>query len=400
MNTGKTIFAQLMEYIPKYDFHKLVSKYKGNYKARTFSCWDQLLCMGYAQLSYRESLRDITACLNAQSHKLYPMGIRGNIAKSNLARANEQRDWRIYAELAQLLISRARSLYSNDPKFVLDLDNTVYALDSTTIDLCLSLFPWAKFRDHKAAIKLNTLLDLRGAIPTFIQLTTGLIHDVNVLDVLIPEPGSYYVMDKGYLDFARLYRFTQNQAFFVIRAKRNLTFQRMYSNPVNKSTGLRCDQIIRLKGYQSQKRYPEKMRRVKFYIENQDRYLVLLSNNFVIPAETIPELYRLRWDIELFFKWIKLIRRKDIEDGQHLRIKAFYGTSLNAVKTQVWIAVSMYVLVAIIKKSLNTERTLYTILQILSVSLFEKVPLYQLLTESCPKSQGGHSPNQLILWDL
>jgi len=317
--------------------------------------------------------------LNTQPNKLYHMGIRGNISISNLSRANEKRDWRIYADYAQVLISKARFLYHDDSDFLSDLNDTIYALDSTTIDLCLSLFPWAKFRKHKAAIKLHTLLDLQGSILSFIEVTTGLIHDVNILDILIPEPGSYYIMDRGYLDFERLYRLHQDKAFFVIRAKKNLAFRRLYSNPVDKTTGLRCDQIVKLTGYKSSHFYSDKLRRVKYYDEKNDRYLVFLSNNFNLSALTIAELYRNRWKIELFFKWIK----------QHLKIKAFLGTSPNAVKTQIWIAISVYVLVAIIKKSLKIELSLYTILQIFSVPLFEKVPIYQLLTETTSQDLTG-----------
>ena len=388
MNSGKTIFSQIMEFIPKYELDKLVSKYRGNYRVRTFSCWDQFLSMSFAQLSYRESLRDIEACLNAQPHKLYHMGIRGTIAKTNLARANESRDWRIYAEFAQVLISKARILYQDDPDFVMELDNTIYALDSTTIDLCLSLFPWAKFRQHKAAVKLHTLLDLRGSIPTFIEITTGLIHDVNILDILIPEPGSYYIMDRGYLDFERLYHLHQDKAFFVIRAKKNFRFRRLYSRTVDKRTGLRCDQTVKLTGYYPRQYYPEKLRRVKYYDSATDRYLVFLTNNFTIQALMVADLYRNRWKIELFFKWIK----------QHLKIKSFFGTSLNAVKTQIWIAISVYVLVAIIKKTLKIELSLYTILQIFSVSLFEKVPINQLLTKSKFQNLEGDLSNQMKLF--
>ncbi len=390
MNSGQTVFSQIMEFVPKYKFDKLVSKYKGNYKSRTFVCWDQFLCMSFAQLTYRESLRDIEACLNAQPNKLYHMGIRGSVAKSNLARANKRRDWRIYADLAQVLISKARILYADDPDFSLELRNTIYALDSTTIDLCLSLFPWAKFRSHKAAIKLHTLLDLRGSIPTFIEMTTGLIHDVNILDILIPEPGSYYIMNRGYLDFERLYRLNQDKAYFIIRAKKNFKFRRLYSRKFNKTTGLRCDQIVKLIGYKSSQYYPEKLRRVKYYDSENDRRLVFLTNKFDIPALTVADLYRNRWKIELFFKWIK----------QHLKIKAFFGTSPNAVKTQIWIAISVYVLVAIIKKTLKIDLSLYTILQIFSVTLFEKVSIYQLLTETESQNIKGSSSNQLKIWDL
>ena len=387
---NKTVFSQIMDFIPSYEFSKCIRKYNGNYRTRNFRCWDQFLSMSFAQLSYRESLRDIEACLNAQPNKLYQMGIKGNVSISNLSRANEKRDWRIYADLAQILISKARVLYEDDPNFSLDLNNTVYALDSTTIDLCLALFPWAKFRKHKAAIKLHTLLDMRGSIPSFIEITTGLIHDVNILDILIPEPGSYYIMDRGYFDFERLFRLNRDGAFFVIRSRRNLNFRRLYSRTVDKTTGLRCDQTVKLSGYYSSRFYPDKLRRVKYYDIENDNHLVFLSNNFDVSALTIADSYRSRWKVELFFKWIK----------QHLRIKAFFGTSSNAVKTQVWIAISVYVLVAIIRKTLKIELSLYTILQIFSVSLFEKVPINQLLTETNSQYPGRYSPNQLKLWNL
>jgi len=387
---NKTVFSQIIEFIPNYEFDKCIRRYHGNYRTRHFKCWDQFLCMSFAQLSYRESLRDIEACLNAQPNKLYHMGIKGNVSISNLSRANENRDWRIYADFAQVLISKARVLYHDDSDFLLDLNNTIYALDSTTIDLCLSLFPWAKFRKHKAAVKLHTLLDLRGSIPSFIEITAGLIHDVNILDVLIPEPGSYYIMDRAYLDYERLYRLNQDKAFFVIRAKKNLKFRRLYSRKVDKTTGLRCDQLVKLTGYQSSQFYPDKLRRVKYYDSENDRYLVFLSNNFDVSALTVSDLYRNRWKIELFFKWIK----------QHLKIKSFFGTSPNAVKTQIWIAISVYVLVAIIRKTLKIEMSLYIILQIFSVSLFEKVPVYQLLTETGSQYSEGSPSNQLNLWDF
>ncbi|NIU01514.1 MAG: IS4 family transposase [Nitrosopumilaceae archaeon] len=390
MNSGRTILSQIMDFIPKYEFDKCVDKYKGNYRTRKFRCWDQFCCMSFAQLSYRESLRDIEACLNAQPNKLYHMGITGNVTVTNLSRANEKRDWRIVAEFAQILISKARMLYKNDHDFTAELDNTVYALDSTTIDLCLSLFPWAKFRKTKAAIKLHTLLDLRGAIPSFIDITTGLIHDVNILDILIPEPGSYYIMNRGYLDFERLFKLKEDLAFFIVRAKRNLKFRRLYSREIDKTSGLRCDQIIKLTGYKPSKHYPDKLRRVKYHDAETQKYYVFLTNNFDISALTVANLYRYRWKIELFFKWIK----------QHLKIKAFFGTSPNAVKTQIWIAISIYVLVAIIKKTLKIELSLYTILQILSVSLFEKVPIYQLLTDTRSQNMSDYSSNQLNLFDF
>jgi len=390
LNTGKTIFSQVMAQISHNEFNKLVTKYHGNYKTKTFSSWDQFLSMSFAQLSYRRSLRDIEACLNAQPEKLYHMGIRGNVARSNLARANENRDWRIYSDLAQQLIPEARKLYQDDSDFTLDIENTIYALDSTTIDLCLTLFPWAQFRKYKSAVKLHTLLDIRGSIPTFIDITSGAIHDVNVLDVLIPEAGSFYVMDKAYIDYDRLYKLHKAQSFFVTRAKSNLSYRRLYSRSVDKETGLRSDQIIRLTGPKSSLLYPDKLRRLRYLDTDLNRYFVFLTNNMEISALTVAELYHERWKVELFFKWVK----------QHLRIKTFYGTSANAVKTQVWIAVCVYLLVAIIKKKINTELSLYTILQILSVSLFEKVSIYQLLTQTDSSSPQGVSCNQLNLWDL
>lgn len=388
MNTGKTIFAQIMEHLPLPAFRKCVQRYDGNYKVKTFSCLDQFLVMAFAQLSYRESLRDIEACLRAMRPKLYHMGIRAGISRNNLAHANETRDWRIWADFAQVLVHTARHLYADDP-FGVDLDETVYAFDATTIDLCLSLFPWAKFRKHKAAVKLHTLLDLRGSIPCFIQITEGKVHDVNVLDNLIPEPGSFYILDRGYLDFERLCRLHQALAFFVIRSKSNFKFRRMYSHPVDKSTGLISDQTIMLTVYYSTQAYPEKLRRVRYFDIETGKRLCFLTNNFLLPALTIAQLYKCRWQVELFFKWIK----------QHLRIKAFYGTSENAVKTQVWTAVSVYVLVAIIKKRLGLELSLYTILQILSVTLFEKMPMLQALTNSDSETEQCESPNQLLIFN-
>jgi len=367
MYTGKTVFSQVMDYVPMYEFRKCIDRYNGNYHTSSFSCMDQYLCMSFAQLTYRESLRDIEACLRSRGEKLYHLGIRGRISRSTLAEANEKRDWRMYADFCQILISRARSLYA-DEDFGVELKETAYALDSTTIDLCLSLFPWASFRKHKAAVKMHTLLDLRGNIPSFIEITDGKLHDVNILDIHVPEPGAFYIMDRGYLDFARLYFFTQLLSFFVTRAKKNTRFRRIYSHPVDQSDGLQCDQTIMLVTPKSLAGYPEKLRRVKYFDAEREKQLVFLTNNFVLPALTIAKLYKCQWQIELFFKWIK----------QHLRIKAFYGTSDNAVKTQIWIAVSTYVLVAIIRKRLHLEQNLYTILQILSVTLFEKVPLDQL----------------------
>ena len=388
MNTGKTIFAQVMEHLPLPAFHKCVQRYDGDYKMKTFSCLDQFLVMAFAQLSYRESLRDIEACLRAMHTKLYHMGIRGGISRNNLAHANETRDWRIWADFAQVLIHTARHLYADDP-FGIDLDETVYAFDSTTIDLCLSLFPWARFRRTKAAVKLHALLDLRGPIPSFIQITEGKVHDVNVLDDLIAEPGSFYILDRGYLDFERLYRFHQALAFFVIRSKSNFQFRRIYSHAIDKSTGLISDQTIMLTTFYSAQAYPEKLRRVRYFDTETNKRFSFLTNNFLLPALTIAQLYKCRWQVELFFKWIK----------QHLRIKAFYGTSENALKTQVWIAISVYVLVALIKKRLGLDRSLYTILQILSITLFEKVPMLQVLTNFESETEHRESPNQLLLFN-
>jgi hypothetical protein len=387
MFSGKIVFAQLMEFVPMHVFRRCVITYQGNYNVRTFSCLDQFLCMAFAQLTYRESLRDIEACLRSQKQKLYHMGIRGKVSRSTMADANEQRDWRIYASLAQSLIVTARDLYSSEP-FLADLDETIYALDSTTIDLCLSMFPWATFRKHKAAIKLHTLLDLRGNIPTFIYISDGKVHDVNALDVLPLETGAFYVMDRGYLDFARLYTFTQFGAFFVTRAKVNTQFERLYSHPVDRTTGLICDQTITLSGVRSRKDYPDKLRRVKFHDIESEKTFVFLTNNFSLPPITVAQLYRSRWQVELFFKWIK----------QNLRIKAFYGTSENAVKSQIWIAVSVYILVAIMKKQLRIPENLYTILQILSVTIFERVPLFQLLTDLEYKTEYAPSSKQLKLF--
>jgi hypothetical protein len=367
MYTGKTVFSQVMDYLPMYEFRKCIDRYNGNYHTSSFSCMDQYFCMAFAQLTYRESLRDIEACLRSRREKLYHLGIRGRISRSTLAEANEKRDWKMYADFCQIMISQARSLYA-DEDFGVELKQIAYALDSTTIDLCLSLFPWASFRKHKAAVKMHTLLDLRGNIPSFIEITDGTRHDVNILDILVPEPGSFYIMDRAYLDFERLYVLTQLLSFFVTRAKKNTRFRRIYSHPVDRADGLQCDQTIMLVTPKSLAGYPEKLRRVKYFDAEREKQLVFLTNNFVLPALTIAQLYKCRWQIELFFKWIK----------QHLRIKAFYGTSDNAVRTQIWIAISTYVLVAIIRKRLHLKLNLYTILQILSVTLFEKVPLNQL----------------------
>jgi len=388
MNSGRTIFSQLMDFIPIHDFRQCVKRYNGNYKIKSFSCWDQYLCMAFAQLTYRESLRDIEACLRAAQSKLYHLGIRGKVSRNTLANANQVRDWRIYADFAQILIARARTLYSGE-SFGVELEQTVYALDATIIDLCLSLFPWAHFRKHKGAIKLHTLLDLKGSIPTVVIVTHGKVHEVNILDQLIIEAGAIYLMDRGYTDFARLHAIHQAGAFFIIRAKENFRFRRLYSQPVDKTTGLQCDQIIMTRNFYARKGYPEKLRRIRFFDSNTNRHLVFLTNNFTLPACTIAELYHHRWHIELFFKWIK----------QHLRIKAFYGTTENAVKTQIWIAISVYVLVAIVKKTLNIDTSLYTILQILSVMLFEKMPILSALTEMKCTNSEVTSSNQLTLFD-
>ena len=389
MNSGKTIFSQIMDFMPMYEFRKCVTRYQGNHNVKSFSCLDHFLCMAFAQLTFRESLRDIESCLRSMQSKLYHMGIRSKVSRNTLAHANEKRDWRIYADFAQILISLARDLYV-DEQFELDLDNTVYALDSTTIDLCLTLFPWARFRKTKAAIKLHTLLDVKTAIPSFIEITDGKVHDVNILDELIPEPGSFYIMDRAYIDFERLFILTRFLAYFVVRAKSNLKFRRVYSHTVDRSTGLRCDQTIVLTGVNSAKDYPEKLRRVRYFDQETELNLSFLTNNFTLPALSIADLYKYRWKIELFFKWIK----------QHLRIKSFYGTSVNAVKTQIWIAVSVYVLVAIIKKRLGLEHSLYTILQIFSVTVFEKLPITQVLTDYEATNKEDISRNQLLLFNL
>jgi transposase len=388
MYTGKIIFSQIIDHLPMHTFRRCVQRYRGHYKVQTFSCRDQYLCMAFAQLTYRESLRDIEACLRAQESKLYHMGISAKVSRSTLADANEKRDWRIYADLAQSLIHIARRLYLHED-FGVEIDQTVYALDASTIDLCLSVFPWAHFRKTKSAIKLHTLLDLRGNIPTFIYISDGKLHDVNILDELIPEPGAFYIMDRGYLDFERLFRLTLYPAFFVTRAKSNLQFRRVYSRPINKATGLRCDQTIVLTGFYSSRDYPEKLRRIKYYDEETRKTLVFLTNNFMLPPLTIALLYRCRWQVELFFKWIK----------QHLRIKTFFGTTENAVKTQIWIAVSVYVLVAILKKRLQLEASLYTILQILSVTIFERIPILQVFTSNAYKTQDATLYKQLKLFD-
>ena len=387
MHIGKLVFAQLMDHLPWKSFGRIVERYGGDHRVREFSCANQLRCMAFAQLTYRESLRDIATCLRAQSAKLYHLGIRGTVARSTLADANEARDWRIYAEFAQHLIRIARRLYIDEP-FGVDLKETVYALDSTTIDLCMTLFPWAPFRSTKAAIKLHTLIDLRGNIPSFLHISDGKLHDVNVLDILLPEPGAFYVMDRGYLDFERLHRLHLAGAFFVTRAKSNLNAKRRYSRVVERSTGLICDQTITLTVFYSKTGYPEALRRIRFKTQ-EGKTLVLLTNNFALPALTITELYRCRWQVELFFKWIK----------QHLRIKSFFGTSENAVKTQVWIAVSVYVLVAIVRKRLGLDASLYETLQILSLTMFETTPLHQLLKLDSPSATSPNMPIQLNLFE-
>ena len=369
MYQGQSVFSQAMGFLPQKKFRQCINRYSGNHRVRSFTCYDQLLCMAFAQLTYRESLRDIECCLRAMRDKLYHMGIRGKVSRSTLADANEKRDWRIYSDFAHILINEARRLYVDDA-FGLELKETVYALDSSTIDLCLSVFPWARFRKAKGAIKLHTLLDLRGDIPTFIWITDGKVHDVNVLDHLIPEPGSIYVMDRAYLDFQRLYQLHQCSAIFVTRSKTNTGLRRIYSHKVDKSTGVKFDQTVALTGFYSKKAYPEKLRLIKYYDAEKGRSFIFLTNQFTLPSVTIAQLYRYRWRVEIFFKWIK----------QHLRIKSFFGTSENAVKTQVWIAISTYVLIAIMKKRLKIDLTLYTILQILSITLFERMPILQALT--------------------
>ena len=388
MYEGKLIFSQLMDFVPWRRFHTCVKRYRGNYKVKTYTCAEQFRVMAFAQLTYRHSLREIETCLRAVKTKLYHMGIRSTICHSNLAHANNQRDWRIYADFAQVLIQKAKQLYL-DEDLGLDLDATVYALDASTIDLCLSMFPWAKFRKAKGAVKLHTLMNLQGNIPEFILISDGKLHDVNVLDYLLPVPGAYYVMDRGYLDFKRLYAMHQAKAYFVTRAKRNFIFNRRYSHEVDKSTGVQCDQTVVLKTFYSLQGYPEPLRRIRYYDENLGKRLVFLTNNFELPATTIAALYKSRWQIELFYKWIK----------QHLRIKSFYGTSQNAVKSQVWIAVSTYLLVAIVRKQLRIDLPLYTILQILSLVQFEKTPILQALSTSDYTTQEPTCHNQLLLFE-
>src|SRR5256712_1256141 len=389
MNQGRTVFSQLISFLPDREFRRCVERYQGDLRLRGFSCWDQYLAMAFAQLTYRESLRDIEACLRSMQGKLYHLGFRGKVARSTLADANESHDWRIFADFAQVLIAIARPLHARDPMGV-DLEQSLYALDSTTIDLCLSLFPWAKFRRRKVAVKMHTLLDLHGNIPTFIRVTSGDVHDVNLLDEILPEAGAFYVMDRGYIDFQRLFVFTLSSAFFVMRTKSNVLLQRRYSHPVDKSTGVRSDQTVILTSFESASVYPDALRRVSYFDAETNKRLKFLTNNFALPALTIAQIYKCRWQVELFFKWIK----------QHLRIKAFYGTSDNAVKTQIWIAVSVYVLVAIIRKRLGLEASLYQTLQILSLTLFAKTPLLCALQAIDVEANFAENVNQLILFDF
>jgi hypothetical protein len=389
MNTDRTIFSQIMDFIPKHQFTQCVRRYRGNYRLRKFSCFDQFLCMAFAQLAFKESLRDIQTCLRAMKPKLYHAGFRGRVSKSTLADANENRPWQISADFAQILITKAQALYRND-SFGIDLKNAAYALDSTTIDLCLALFPWAQFRKHKSAVKVHTLMDLKGSIPCFIRITGGSVHDVNFLDELLIEPGAFYIMDRGYIDFARLYTFTKSMAFFVTRAKTNLDYTRIGYRKVDKTTGLRSDQTIILRGPRTSQDYPVPLRRISYYDADTHKRLVFLTNNFTLDAIIIAKLYKCRWQIELFFKWLK----------QNLHITAFFGTSENAVKTQIWIAVSVYVLIAIIKKELRLGRSLAEILQILSIALFEQVSLQQILTEIPMQNENSQNYKQLSLFDL
>jgi len=390
MFKGKYVFSQIVSTVSQYEFNKSVNKYQGNYRTKDFKCWSQFLCMLFGQLTYREGVRDIINCLEAHKSKVYHLGIKQFVSHTSLTRANENRDWRIWADFANYLIREARPLYLNDNDFTLELNNTVYALDASTIDLCLNVFHWAKFRKKKGAVKLHTLMDLRGNIPVFIAITDGKVHDVRVLDKIVFEAGAFYIIDKGYYDFERLYQIDQAKAFFVIRAKKNLKFKRLYSHPIDKSKGLRCDQTIKLTGTKSETLYPDKLRRIKFFDKTKPKTYIFLTNNFQVDALTITLLYKNRWHIELFFKWIK----------QHLKIKKFWGHSENAVKTQIWIAVCTYLLVAILKKQLNSNLSLYEILQILSVSVFDKMPINQLLMKSELQELDNNKHNQLILFDL
>ena len=387
MYAGTTIFAQIMNLLPWRRFQTCVARYQGDYKVKTFKCAEHFRVMAFAQLTYRESLRDIEACLRALDSRLYHMGIKSTISRNNLAHTNENRDWRIYADFAQILVSRAKALYANEPLGI-DLQSTVYALDSTTIDLCMSLFPWARFRRTKSAIKLHTLMNLRGSIPEFVHVSDGKMHDVNVLDLLVPSPGAFYIMDRGYLDFQRLYQLHQERSFFITRAKSNFRFRRRYSHEVDKSSNVQCDQTIVLTTHYPSKNYPEPLRRIRFYDTGTQKRFIFLTNNFELPAPTIAQLYKARWHIEIFFKWIK----------QHLRIKAFFGTSENAVKVQIWTAVSTYLLIAIMKKELMLEQSIYTILQVLSLSLFEKIPIIEAFSDNRMSAQSPQHSNQLTLF--
>ena len=389
MNSGRTIFAQVMDFLPLTEFRRCVERYRGDYKVQSFSCWDQFLCLAFAQFTGRESLRDIEACLRSQQSKLYHLGFRGRISRNTLAHANETRDWRIFADFARALIAQARLLYRDEPLGV-ELHQTLYALDSTTIDLCLAMFPWAQFRRHKSAVKVHTLLDLRGSIPTNVYVTSGAVHDINILDQLLPEAGAFYLLDRGYLDFARLYVLKQGCAFFITRAKQNTQFWRRDWRPVRRSTGLRSDQTIQLTGPKTAQLYPDPLRRIHYFDTEKDLRLIFLTNNFLLPALTIADLYRARWRVELFFRWIK----------QHLHIKSFFGTSENAVKTQIWVAITVYVLVAIIKKQAPLDLSLYKILQILSITLFEKTPLLSGLSHVADNLDDADSRTQLKLFNL
>jgi hypothetical protein len=389
MNLGRSVFSQLVSFLPDREFRRCVARYDGDRRLRGFSCWDQFLCMSFAQLTYREGLRDIEACLRSSPDRLYHLGIRGKVSRSTLADANETHDWRIFADFAQVLIQRARFLYADDP-FGVELAQTAYALDSTTVDLCLAMFPWARFRERKGAVKLHTLIDLHGNIPTFVHITNGLVHDVNVLDQFTPEAGAFYIMDRGYLDFERLYRLTLAAAFFVTRTKQNVQLQRRYSHPVEPDTGVRSDQTVVLATAGSFKHYPTTLRKIRYFDADRERFFVFLTNNFDLPSLIIAQLYRARWQVELFFKWIK----------QHLRLKAFFGTSENAVRAQIWIAITVYVLVAIVRKELGLSASLYQILQVVSVTIFERVPILQALQPENNQDKSEPFSNQLTLWDL
>ncbi len=390
MYQGQFVFSQLISLVPKYEFDKCVDKYNGNYRTKDFKCWSQYLCMLFGQLTYRESISDILNCLNAHKNKVYHLGIKNLVAVSSLTRANESRDWQIFQDFAYYLIQLVRPLYIDDSDFTLELDNTVYALDSSTIDLCLTTFNWAKFRNNKGAVKMHTLLDLRGNIPVFIEITDGKVHDINILDQIVFEAGAFYIMDKAYIDFKRLFEIKEALAFFVVRAKSNLAYKRLYSNKKDKTKGIKYDQIIKLTGYKSKKLYPDKLRKIKYYDREKNKIYEFITNNFTLDALLIANLYKQRWQIELFFKWVK----------QHLKIKSFWGHSENAVKTQIWIAVSSYLLVAYAKKILHLDKTIYEILQILSVSAFDKTPINELFTDNTIQNNKHINYNQLTLFDL